>query len=143
MTVTREQIVAEAREWLGTRWQHQASVKGLAADCIGLVRGVALNLGLLNDPEQLRPWMDYGRIPDGAKLRQGLDRFMQPVDPAQSMLGDVLLMRFERQPQHVAIVTDVGIIHAYAAARRVVEHGLDAQWRSRIVGAYRWPGVVA
>jgi len=33
-------IVIVARSWLGTPYRHQASVKGVGADCLGLVRGV-------------------------------------------------------------------------------------------------------
>ncbi len=33
-------VVAAARNWLGTPYRHQASVKGVGADCLGLVRGV-------------------------------------------------------------------------------------------------------
>ena len=33
-------VVTAAREWIGTPYHHQASVKGVGADCLGLVRGV-------------------------------------------------------------------------------------------------------
>ena len=33
-------VVAEARSWIGTPYQHQASLKGVGCDCLGLVRGV-------------------------------------------------------------------------------------------------------
>jgi NlpC/P60 family putative phage cell wall peptidase len=33
-------VVAKAREWIGTPYHHQASVKGAGCDCLGLVRGV-------------------------------------------------------------------------------------------------------
>src|SRR4051812_1881115 len=38
--LTRAAIVAEARAWIGTRYRHQASLKGVGCDCLGLVRGV-------------------------------------------------------------------------------------------------------
>jgi NlpC/P60 family putative phage cell wall peptidase len=40
MTITRTTIVAEARSWIGTPYRHQASLKGVGCDCLGLVRGV-------------------------------------------------------------------------------------------------------
>ena len=40
MTVTRTDIIAEARAWIGTPYRHQASLKGVGCDCLGLVRGV-------------------------------------------------------------------------------------------------------
>ena len=36
----RADIVAEARAWIGTPYRHQASLAGVGADCLGLVRGV-------------------------------------------------------------------------------------------------------
>ena len=32
--------VSIARTWIGTPYHHQASIRGVGADCIGLVRGV-------------------------------------------------------------------------------------------------------
>ncbi len=32
--------VAAARAWIGTPYVHQASVKGVGCDCLGLLRGV-------------------------------------------------------------------------------------------------------
>ncbi len=60
--------------------------------------------------------------------------------------GDLLLMRFEQEPQHLAIVGDyefggLSIIHAYAQARKVVETRLDDVWLSRVVVAYRFQGI--
>ena len=37
---TPEAIVGCARGWLGTPYHHQASVKGVGCDCLGLIRGV-------------------------------------------------------------------------------------------------------
>jgi NlpC/P60 family putative phage cell wall peptidase len=38
--IDRAAIVAEARTWIGTLYHHQASVKGIGCDCLGLVREV-------------------------------------------------------------------------------------------------------
>ena len=38
--VDRGRIVRLARSWIGTPYHHQASVRGVGTDCIGLVRGV-------------------------------------------------------------------------------------------------------
>jgi NlpC/P60 family putative phage cell wall peptidase len=38
--MTRIRIGAEARAWIGTPDRHQASLKGMGCDCLGLVRGV-------------------------------------------------------------------------------------------------------
>jgi NlpC/P60 family putative phage cell wall peptidase len=140
---TRQDIVTEARAWLGTRWMHQQSLKGQACDCIGLVKGVAIGAGLVPADfatrAEVTQFSGYGRRPDG-RLIVALDLFLDRVT-AKPEPGDVLLMRFDKTPQHVAIVSDIGIIHAHATARRVVEHRLDEVWSQRIVAVYRFRGV--
>ena len=132
MTTTTD-IITEARKYLGVRWQHQGrNMAGI--DCIGLVFAVAHALKLTTFHTA-----NYGRIPDGTLLRQGLEQHLVQVD--QPVPGCVLLMCFDNFPQHLAIQSDIGIIHAYAQARKVVEHRLDAVWSSRVVSAYAFPGV--
>jgi hypothetical protein len=53
-------------------------------------------------------------------------------------------MRFNADPQHFGFLSGSEpdyLIHAYAGARRVVEHSIDAVWRGRILRAYRLRGV--
>ena len=38
--MTRADIVAAARRWVGTPYVHQASLIHVGCDCLGLVRGV-------------------------------------------------------------------------------------------------------
>lgn len=131
---TREQIVSTARSYMNVRWHHQGRSRA-GLDCVGLVLVTAWDLGL-SDID----YDGYGRVPDGKMLRAELEAHLDQTN--NPSLGDVLLMRFDRQPQHLAIVSDIGIIHAHAAMRKVVEHGLDDAWSSRIVGAYSWRGIV-
>lgn len=133
--MTGEQFVQAARAYTGVRWRHQGR-SSLGVDCIGLVILAAHDLGL-TDHDQT----DYGRIPDGQKLQQELSKHLIKVDAPQ--VGDVLLMRFDQNPQHVAIKTDLGILHAYAQVRRVVEHRLDDVWASRILATYRFKEISA
>jgi len=144
----RADIIIVARGWIGTRWQHQACVRGVAVDCIGLVAGVALELG----SAEARAFMarpecrSYGRQPDPTMLLRFAGELLDPVPRDDAQVGDVLLMRFNAGPQHFGFLSAREpdyMIHAYAGARRVVEHGIDTVWRSRIVGAYALRGVEA
>jgi cell wall-associated NlpC family hydrolase len=131
---TRQQIINAARAYLGCRYHHQGRTRA-GIDCAGLLVCVAREVGISTEGDQ----MGYSRTPDGMSLKRALDDFGVRVDTFQP--GDFLLMRFDSQPQHIAIVTDVGIIHSYLSARRVVEHRLSDDWRARIVRAYAFPGV--
>lgn len=137
----RQKIVTAARGWLGTRFHHQGRVRGVGCDCAGLVVGVARELGL-SDFDMT----GYARQPDGFMLRHVCDENMTAIPVSDIAPGDVLLFRFEADPQHLAIVGDyahggLSIIHAYAPSRKVIETRLDDAWRARIVAAYRLPGV--
>lgn len=142
--VTGHDVVRAARLWVGTRFQHQASLRGVGTDCVGLLVGVAYDLGLADARAESRPAAlnGYGRAPDPTLLLMGAEHYLDPADGPS--LGGVLLMRFHAEPQHFAIVSSLApyrIIHAYAQARRVVENRLDDLWTSRIVRHYRFPGV--
>lgn len=124
-------IVEAARKYLGVKWQHQGRSE-FGVDCLGLIVNVARDCGM-----EVFDSTDYSRVPDGNRLVKELDEQMIRVDVAD--IGDVLLMRFGAGPQHLAIVTDVGIIHAWHGPKKVVEHVFDDEWRKRTVRAYRFP----
>jgi NlpC/P60 family putative phage cell wall peptidase len=144
--ITRAQVVAEARSWVGTRWHHQAARKGIGSDCVGLVAGVARELGLYGADEfAADPAVrGYGREPDPPMLLSACARYLEPVHLPELQAGDILLLRFASEPQHFALVSSTNpdyMIHAYAQARKIVENRIDAVWRSRIVRAYSYRGI--
>ena len=121
-------FVAAARAYVGTPFRHQGR-DHLGLDCIGLVVCAARDAGYT-----LTDRTDYPRDPNGL-LSVELARQFDAVETAAP--GDILLMRFRGEPQHVAILAGATLIHGYASIGRVVEHGLDVKWRRRIVQAYR------
>ena len=60
----RTMIIAEARTWIGTPWKHQGCAKGRAADCLGLVTGVARGLGLACGRIDAEAYRGYPRLPN-------------------------------------------------------------------------------
>lgn len=131
----RQRIVATARSALGTPFKHQGRQPGVGLDCVGLVIWVGNALGLTR-----LSIANYPRLPKGDRLLcAGEEAGFTAVEAP--LPGDVACFRLERDPQHVAILTDRGAIHACQARGRVVEHRLDAVWRGRIVSVFRYPGV--
>lgn len=137
------EIVALARETLGTSYQHQGRVNGLALDCAGVPVHVAQRLGL-----SLADYTRYGRLPVPGEMRAALDAHLQRVAKEALQPADVVWIRFQQEPQHLGIVADYphggfSLIHAYngAGLARVIEHRLDPTWLSRIVAVWRYPGV--
>lgn len=141
MPVERAAIIDAARLLLGTPYQHQGRLAGVACDCIGLPVLVARAVGYLDHI----PPADYARRPDGVRLERALADHLDRHD-GPPLPGDVVLMTWRRMPMHVAIVGDgaepFSLIHAYAGSGKVVEHVADAAWRSRILASYSFRGVV-
>lgn len=144
MTIA-ENIVTQARTWMGTPFHHQARLKGKGCDCLGLIVGVVDELGLKDKNGVALAAYDevtYSREPDGAYLTEKLTGLLEEVPIAEARAGDMALFKVRENPQHLAILTDyegtLGMIHCFAQARRVVEHRLDAEWQSRLIKVFRW-----
>ena len=144
MTIA-EDIVVQARTWLRTPFHHQARLKGKGCDCLGLIVGVVDELDLKDaNGVKLSAYdeITYPKEPDGAYLIQKLTGILTEVPIAEARAGDLALFKVRENPQHLAILTDyegtLGMIHCYAQARRVVEHRLDDDWKSRLLKVFRW-----
>ncbi len=114
-SIDRTRIVAEARSWIGTPYHHQASVKGIGCDCLGLVRGVWR--GLYGDEPELPPpySSDWAEALSRETLAEAAGRHMMLVALAAIRPGDVLLfaMKDHAPAKHCTIMTAPGLmIHA-------------------------------
>lgn len=131
----RGEIVAMARRALGTPYLHQGRQPGRGLDCAGLVLWIAHELGLT-----AFEMTNYPRLPEGDRL-VALARRAGFSEVATALPGDVYCLRLVTHPQHLAIATEHGIIHACQKRGRVIEHRLDGSWRRRIVSIFRYPEV--
>ncbi len=145
MPITSFDIVAEARSWIGTPYRHQASLKGVGCDCLGLVRGVWR--ALYGDEPERAP----GYSPDWAEatlretLAEAAARHLVPVARDEMQPGDVLMFRWRAglPAKHAAILSeDALMIHAHDGAA-VTEVAFAPWWRRRLAYVFRFPGVIA
>jgi len=140
---SRFQIVAEARDWIGTPYLHQASLKSVGCDCLGLVRGVWRAI-MGAEPERVPPYArDWAEAIREETFAAAARRHLIEIDPAQIDAGDIVLFRYAaRYPaKHAAIVSAPDrMIHAHDGAA-VAEVALVPWWRRRIAYAFRFPGV--
>jgi cell wall-associated NlpC family hydrolase len=140
MSATAADVVGAARGHLGTPWQHQGRLPGVALDCAGLIICVARQLGLVAPDWDVN---GYARMPDGTML-DWCDQHMQRAPEIE--LGAVLVLKIVSQPQHLGIVGDYrhggwSLIHGAANEGRVIETRLMFRRTLRLVRAYRLPGV--
>ncbi|GBU17330.1 MULTISPECIES: peptidase P60 [Methylobacterium] len=140
-------IVAEARAWIGTPYRHQASLKGVGCDCLGLVRGV-WRACLGSEPEAPPPygpsWAESA--PAGSEpLVDAALRHLLPGPPItpdfKPAAGTMLLFAFRAHlpARHCAIATGEGcMVHAHDGAC-VAEVALSGWWRRHLRAAFRFP----
>jgi NlpC/P60 family putative phage cell wall peptidase len=143
MMRSRQDIVAEVRDWIGTPYRHQASLKGVGCDCLGLIRGVWRGV-IGYEPERTPPYApDWAEATGDEALAQAAARHLIAIAPEESKPGDVLLFRWRANlpAKHAAIVTTPDtMVHAHDGAV-VAEVALAPWWRRRLAYAFRFPGV--
>lgn len=136
--------VIAARRWIGTPYHHQGSVRGVGADCLGLIRGVFAEVcGRTLEPPApySESWAEVShteKLFDAAKttLLQKQSDLLEP--------GDVLLFRMSEAGvcKHLGIVAQAGarasFIHAYSR-HGVLESSLSQPWRRRVAAIFTFP----
>ena len=152
--VTREAIVTAARGWLGTPYHHQASVKGVGSDCLGLIRGIWREL-YGPEPEAMPAYTpDWGSATGSETLLAAACRHLVRLkDVSAAGSGDVLVfrMRDEGVAKHAGIIVALSasgllerdgarMVHAQEG-QGVIEIELGRWWRRRAAAAFSFPGV--
>lgn len=140
--IARAEIVREALSWCGTPYRHQASVRGIGCDCLGLVRGVWR--ALYGREAELPPGYspDWAETAGDEPLLEAARRHLVAIAIADARAGDVLVFRYRPavSAKHVAILaTPDTMIHA-ADGAPVAEVALTPWWRRRIAAAFAFPG---
>ena len=143
VVVSRADIVTAARLWLGTPYHHQASLRGVGCDCLGLVRGVWRDL-YGPEPETPPPYSQSWSESLGTEtLAIAALRHLLPVARGCEQPGDVLLFRWRAHlpAGHCAILGTPGsILHAHDGAQ-VSEVAFSPWWRRHLSHAFSFPGV--
>lgn len=134
------ELVKHTRTFANVKFLHRGRTRK-GVDCGGLIIASLKELGY-ETPEMV----PYGREPKDDSLRQYLIKNVgEPLDKAQIKVGDVALIKFTKEPHHVALIGDYildknsfTLIHSYGWIGKVVEHRLDSKWFEKIVEIYRF-----
>ncbi len=143
MNITGNEILEQARTWIGTPYHHAGRSKGAGVDCIGLVVGAARELGIAVSLDTTA----YNRGDNLALMTGGLAHFCDAVPEGDCLSpGDVLIFRGGRILHHVAIYAGQNtndqhtMIHVYDAAGFVAEVELTDAWMRLLHAVYRYRG---
>ena len=137
----RARIVASARGWLGTAYRHQASVKHVGCDCLGLLRGVWREV-MGPEPMTVPPYpADWAMQGQRELLLAAAKAHLVLIKVDEAREGDVLLFRWRRHlpAMHCAVISTKGsLIHAHEGAA-VCEVPLHGTWARRVSHAFAFP----
>lgn len=134
MSCLTEQIIAEARSWVGVRYRHRGRSRRRGVDCVGLI----LEVGRAVD----------AAVPEGRFFTK--DEYAQPYDRLKDYFdikprrdavpGDLLVFQYGYFGTHFGIAVDVrdrlGFIHVDNKVGRVVQNALAGSWCKRFSRCY-------
>lgn len=138
-----EQAVDEARDWCGTPYRHQASLKNIGADCLGLLRGLYRFL-YGHEAEYPPAYAAFGAVGENELLLAAAHHYLHPIKiPPHSRpaAGHVLLFRLRRNlpVRHVGIATGAEhMVHALSGVG-VCEVPLTDWWLRHCAGQFAFP----
>jgi NlpC/P60 family putative phage cell wall peptidase len=135
------EIIAAARGWIGTPYLHQASLKGIGCDCLGLVRGVWREM-IGPEAETVPPYSpDWAEATGDDRLLAAASRLLVPRGDGIAHPGDVMLFRWRDglPAKHAAILVEPGrIVHAHDGLS-VTEVALGPWWARHVAGVFAFP----
>lgn len=134
-----------ARTWLGTRFHFSGRIRknnqnNGGVDCIGLIIKIGEEIGVTYDGKNIvnYDYLTYSRYPNKGEMKSFLNKYFVKITEKQAKTGDLIYFNFDNRLEHIAIISDMRIIHCYIEAGKVVEHSLNDYWRDKIVGYYRF-----
>ncbi len=149
--ITQQQIITQARTWIGTKYHHQGRLKKSSrgaggVDCIGLVIGIIDELGIQDGDGNSLVAADetnYSMHPENGRLVKSIQQHLREVPRNEMQVGDVLLFKTFKDPQHVGLLSEyssggTGLIHCNSSAGKVVEQPLAEAWKRMLTHVYRF-----
>ena len=133
-----DDVVAEARKWLGVKWQHQG--RGRAGiDCAGLVVRVGQDLGLT-----IADKVGYKRTPEALKFVEHIRQQTEFV--GQPKPGCIGIFREKYFACHVGIFTErhgqIYLLHSYMPVGKVMEEHFAHQWINSLIEVRKYKGLI-
>ena len=133
---TRAAVLRCAEDWLDTPYRHQASVKYVGTDCLGLIRGIWREL-YGREPEAPPAYTpDWAEATGEETLLHAAERWLIAIMVPEP--GDVLLFRMAPNApcKHIGVMAADGrILHAYWG-KSVVFSQFAPFWQRRHVASF-------
>ena len=139
--IVRAAVIAEAKTWLDTPYQHQASQRGAGTDCLGLIRGIWREL-YGSEPETPPAYTpDWAEQNEEETLYDAAARSLILIPNHRVQAGDVVMFRMHSNApcKHIGILSAPDrLLHAYWG-KAVVESHFVPYWRRRWAYSFAFP----
>jgi NlpC/P60 family putative phage cell wall peptidase len=139
-----QEVVGLARTWIGTPYHHQASARGIGADCLGLIRGLWRDLYGCDAEEAPAYSRDWAEASGRETLLVAARRHLREIAIENAAPGDVLVFRLRpgAMAKHAGILASATtMIHAMEGCV-TAEVALGRWWRRRMAAAFAFPGTI-
>lgn len=137
----RQAVVAQAMQWLGTRYHHQARMLGHGVDCAQLLCAVYEAAGVV-DP------IDPGNYPRDWHMHKSEERYLLwlakvgAVFEPNPKAGDVAMFRWGKTWAHGGIfVSPTEVVHAYIKSGVILTKLTEEPLASRPQCFFTLPGL--
>jgi len=140
----RDDVITEAKTWIGTPHHNEARVKGAGVDCGQILIAVYEKAGVLPtgacEPDHYPP--DFAMHRGEEKYLGWIQKFCDPVS-GDPLPGDIAVFQFGRCVSHAGILMgDNKIIHSYIRMGVIISDlneviFFNKQNESRLRGIYR------
>ena len=139
--VSRDDLVTEARSWIGVKWVHQGRTRKVGVDCIGLTICIGMRLNIISDDMFRAMPIDYGRPAEPKNMYDQIVKYLDEVWPPQ--IGDWIWVGPPREMAcHVGMIaSDQSWIHSSYDHGKVDEHPLRAAHLMRAKKAFSYRGL--
>lgn len=141
-------ILKVAKSWLNTKFHYGGRVKinnqnNGGIDCIGLILKIGEEINSTYNGKNIimLDQTNYSKFSNDFEMKKFLDKYFIKIKEKDVKIGDIVYVNFNNSLEHVAIISDVGLIHCYVEARKVVEHSLSQYWKDKIKCFYRYPNL--
>ena len=139
-------ILKVAKSWLNTKFHYGGRVKinnqnNGGIDCIGLILKIGEEINSTYNGKNIIMFdqTNYSKFSNDFEMKKFLDKYFIKIRKKDVKIGDIAYINFNNNLEHVAIISDIRLIHCYVEARKVVEHSLNQYWKDKIKCFYRYP----
>lgn len=126
----REEWLRVAHTWIGVPWK-RTGVRRDGVNCLGLLVGVARECSFDTNIEQKEQQANFAAPPTRGVMIRKAKEDLEMILVKDAVPGDLLILRINGQPQHIAIITDLKplqFIHADTMRKVVRKSTVETGW---------------